>query len=76
MHYGDLTHSTNILRIIKDTQPDEIYNLAAQSHVKVSFDTPEYTAQTDALGPLRILEAVRILGLGNKKDQEPSNLDK
>lgn len=76
MHYGDLTHSTNILRIIKDIQPDEIYNLAAQSHVKVSFDTPEYTAQTDALGPLRILEAVRILGLGNKKDQEPSNLDK
>ena len=66
LHYGDLTHSTNILRIIKDTQPDEIYNLAAQSHVKVSFDTPEYTAQTDALGPLRILEAVRILGLGNK----------
>ncbi len=66
LHYGDLTHSTNILRIIEDTQPDEIYNLAAQSHVKVSFDTPEYTAQTDALGPLRILEAVRILGLGNK----------
>ena len=76
MHNGDLTHSTNILRIIKDTQPDEIYNLAAQSHVNVSFDTPEYIAQTDALGPLRILEAVRILGLGNKKDQELSNLDK
>ena len=66
LHYGDLTHSTNILRIIEDTQPDEIYNLAAQSHVKVSFDTPEYTAQTDALGPLRILEAVRILKLENK----------
>ena len=68
LHYGDLTHSSNILRIIQDTQPNEIYNLAAQSHVKVSFDTPEYTAQTDALGPLKILEAVRILGLGNKKD--------
>ena len=66
LHYGDLTHSTNILRIIEDTQPNEIYNLAAQSHVKVSFDTPEYTAQTDALGPLRILEAVRILRLENK----------
>ena len=66
LHYGDLTHSTNILRIIQDTQPNEIYNLAAQSHVKVSFDTPEYTAQTDALGPLRILEAVRILNLENK----------
>ena len=63
LHYGDLTHSTNILRIIKETRPDEIYNLAAQSHVKVSFDSPEYTAQTNALGPLRILEAVRILGL-------------
>ncbi len=63
LHYGDLTHSTNILRIIKETQPSEIYNLAAQSHVKVSFDSPEYTAQADALGPLRILEAVRILEL-------------
>ena len=66
LHYGDLTHSTNILRIIKEIQPDEIYNLGAQSHVKVSFESPEYTAQTDALGPLRILEAVRILGLINK----------
>nr|WP_257473446.1 GDP-mannose 4,6-dehydratase [Prochlorococcus marinus] len=66
LHYGDLTHSTNILRIIHDAQPDEIYNLGAQSHVHVSFDTPEYTAQTDALGPLRILEAVRILGLTKK----------
>ena len=63
LHYGDLTQSTNILRIIKEVLPDEIYNLGAQSHVKVSFDTPEYTAQTDALGPLRILEAVRLLNL-------------
>ena len=66
LHYGDLTHSTNILRIIQESQPDEIYNLGAQSHVKVSFESPEYTAQTDALGPLRILEAVRILGLSQK----------
>ena len=66
LHYGDLTHSTNILRIIKETEPDEIYNLGAQSHVKVSFDAPEYTAQTDALGSLRILEAIRILGLIEK----------
>ena len=66
LHYGDLTHSTNLLRIIQEVQPDEIYNLAAQSHVSVSFESPEYTAQTDALGPLRILEAVRILGLTKK----------
>ncbi len=66
LHYGDLTHSTNILRIIQDIKPDEIYNLGAQSHVQVSFDTPEYTAQTDALGPLRILEAIRILQLTKK----------
>tara|TARA_B100000945_G_C20348494_1_gene580997 strand:- start:152 stop:1234 length:1083 start_codon:yes stop_codon:yes gene_type:complete len=66
LHYGDLTHSTNIIRIVKETQPDEIYNLGAQSHVAVSFESPEYTAQTDALGPLRILEAVRILGFENK----------
>ncbi len=66
LHYGDLTHSTNILRIIQEVQPDEIYNLGAQSHVKVSFDSPEYTAQADGLGPLRILEAVRILGLTKK----------
>ena len=66
LHYGDLTHSTNIIRIIKEVKPDEIYNLGAQSHVKVSFESPEYTAQTDALGPLRILEAVRILGLTKK----------
>ncbi len=66
LHYGDLTHSTNIIRIINEIKPDEIYNLGAQSHVQVSFDSPEYTAQTDALGPLRILEAVRILDLTNK----------
>jgi len=63
LHYGDLIDSTNILRLIKDIQPDEIYNLAAQSHVAVSFETPEYTANCDALGVLRILEAVRILGM-------------
>ena len=66
LHYGDLTDSTNIIRIIKEIQPDEIYNLGAQSHVAVSFELPEYTAQADALGPLRILEAVRILGLSKK----------
>jgi GDPmannose 4,6-dehydratase len=66
LHYGDLTDSTNIIRLIKEIQPDEIYNLAAQSHVKVSFETPEYTANSDALGTLRILEAIRILGLINK----------
>jgi GDPmannose 4,6-dehydratase len=66
LHYGDMTDSTNLIRIIQTTQPDEIYNLAAQSHVAVSFETPEYTANADALGPLRILEAMRILGLGNK----------
>jgi GDPmannose 4,6-dehydratase len=66
MHYGDLTDSTNIIRIIQEVQPDEIYNLAAQSHVKVSFETPEYTANTDGLGTLRILEAVRILKLEEK----------
>jgi len=66
LHYGDLTDSTSVIRIIQKVQPDEIYNLGAQSHVKVSFDNPEYTAQVDALGPLRILEAVRILKLKNK----------
>ena len=60
MHYGDLTDSTNIMRLIKDIEPDEIYNLGAQSHVAVSFETPEYTANCDALGTLRILEAVRL----------------
>jgi GDPmannose 4,6-dehydratase len=64
LHYGDLTDSTNILRIIQQVQPDEIYNLAAQSHVQVSFEEPEYTANADALGALRVLEAMRILGLG------------
>ena len=63
MHYGDLTDSTNLIRIIQEIQPDEIYNLAAQSHVKVSFETPEYTANADGLGTLRILEAIRILKL-------------
>ena len=66
LHYGDLTDSTNLIRIIQQVQPDEIYNLGAQSHVAVSFETPEYTANSDALGTLRILEAVRILGLSNK----------
>jgi len=63
MHYGDMTDATNLIRLIQETQPDEIYNLAAQSHVQVSFDTPEYTANSDALGTLRMLEAIRILGL-------------
>ena len=66
LHYGDLTDSTNIIRIIQEVQPDEIYNLGAMSHVKVSFDSPEYVANVDGLGTLRILEAVRILGLENK----------
>jgi len=66
LHYGDLTDSTNLIRLIQETQPDEIYNLAAQSHVKVSFDTPEYTANADGIGTLRILEAVRILGMTKK----------
>jgi len=66
LHYGDLTDSTNLIRIIQETQPDEIYNLAAMSHVKVSFDTPEYTANADGIGTLRILEAVRLLGLSEK----------
>ena len=66
IHYGDLTDSMNLTRIIEEAQPDEIYNLAAMSHVKVSFDTPEYTANADAVGTLRILEAVRLLGLTEK----------
>jgi GDPmannose 4,6-dehydratase len=66
LHYGDLTDSTNLIRIVQEVQPDEIYNLAAQSHVKVSFETPEYTANSDALGTLRILEAIRILKLEKK----------
>jgi len=66
MHYGDLTDATNLIRLIQETRPDEIYNLAAQSHVMVSFETPEYTANADALGALRLLEAIRILGLEEK----------
>ncbi len=66
LHYGDLTDSTNLIRIVQNTQPDELYNLAAQSHVQVSFETPEYTANSDAIGTLRLLEAIRILGLETK----------
>jgi GDPmannose 4,6-dehydratase len=66
LHYGDVTDATNLIRVVQEVQPDEIYNLAAQSHVAVSFETPEYTANTDALGTLRLLEAIRILGLENK----------
>src|SRR6187455_483070 len=66
LHYGDLTDSTNLIRIIQEVQPDEIYNLGAMSHVKVSFETPEYTADVDAMGVLRILEGVRLLGLTDK----------
>ena len=66
LHYGDLTDSTNLVRVIKDVQPDEIYNLGAQSHVKVSFEMPEYTGNTDGLGTLRVLEAVRLLGMDDK----------
>ena len=66
LHYGDLTDATNLIRIVQETQPREIYNLAAQSHVQVSFETPEYTGNSDALGTLRLLEAIRILGIGDK----------
>jgi len=66
LHYGDLTDSTNLIRIMQETQPDEVYNLGAQSHVMVSFETPEYTANADAVGTLRMLEAIRLLGLKNK----------
>ena len=66
LHHGDLTDSTSLIRIIQEVQPDEIYNLAAQSHVAVSFEEPEYTANSDALGALRILEAIRILNLEKK----------
>lgn len=68
LHYGDMTDSSSLIRIIQQVQPDEIYNLAAQSHVKVSFDVPEYTAEADAVGTLRMLEAVRILGLEKKRN--------
>src|SRR3974377_1389403 len=66
LHYGDLTDATNLIRIVQQVQPDEIYNLAAQSHVAVSFETPEYTANADALGALRLLEAIRILRIKDK----------
>ena len=66
LHYGDMTDSTNLIRVVQEVQPDEIYNLAAQSHVAVSFETPEYTANTDAMGPLRLLEAIRLLKLTDK----------
>src|SRR5213595_3148153 len=66
LHYGDMTDATNLIRIVQETQPHEIYNLAAQSHVQVSFETPEYTANSDAMGTLRLLEAIRILGLEKK----------
>lgn len=66
LHYGDMTDSTNLIRLVQETQPDEIYNLAAQSHVQVSFETPEYTANADGLGTLRLLEAIRILGMEKK----------
>src|SRR6185312_10890835 len=66
LHYGDLTDSTNLIRIVQQVRPDEIYNLGAQSHVQVSFETPEYTANADALGTLRLLEAIRILGLDRR----------
>ena len=66
LHYGDMTDSSSLIRIVQTVLPDEIYNLAAQSHVKVSFEVPEYTAESDAIGTLRVLEAVRILGLEKK----------
>jgi GDPmannose 4,6-dehydratase len=66
LHYGDMTDATNLIRLVQETQPDEIYNLAAQSHVQVSFETAEYTANADAIGTLRLLEAIRLLGLGEK----------
>lgn len=66
LHYGDLTDSTNLIRVVQESQPDEIYNLAAQSHVQVSFETPEYTANADGIGTLRLLEAIRLLGLKDK----------
>ena len=66
LHYGDMTDSLSLLRVMQQAQPDEVYNLAAQSHVAVSFEEPEYTADSDALGTLRLLEAIRVLNLGNK----------
>ena len=73
MHYGDMTDSTNLVRLIQEIQPDEIYNLAAMSHVRVSFDVPEYVADADGIGTLRLLEAIRILGL--EKDTNLSSLN-
>jgi len=67
LHYGDLTDSSNLIRILQEVQPDELYNLAAQSHVAVSFESPEYTANTDALGTLRLLEGIRLLGFEKKR---------
>ena len=72
LHYGDLTDSTNIIRLIQQIQPDEIYNLAAMSHVKVSFDTPEYTGNADGLGTLRFLDAIRLLGIVRKSCRNSS----
>ena len=72
MHYGDMTDATNLIRLLQDTRPHEIYNLAAQSHVQVSFETPEYTANADALGTLRLLEAMRILGLEESRFYQAS----
>jgi GDPmannose 4,6-dehydratase len=72
LHYGDLTDATNLIRLLQETRPDEIYNLAAQTHVLVSFETPEYTANADALGTLRLLEAMRILGLNNTRFYQAS----
>ena len=66
LHYGDMTDSTSLIRLIREVEPDEIYNLAAQSHVKVSFEVPEYTADTDGIGTLRMLEAIRFLGMERK----------
>ena len=66
LHYGDLTDGTNLIRVLQQTQPDEVYNLAAQSHVQVSFETPEYTADVDGLGAMRLLEGIRLLGLEKK----------
>ena len=72
LHYGDMTDSTNLIRIIQEVQPDEIYNLAAMSHVHVSFDTPEYTGNADGLGTLRLLEAIRLLGLNKTRVYQAS----
>ena len=71
LHYGDLTDASNLTRIISEVEPDEVYNLGAQSHVAVSFETPEYTANVDALGALRLLEAIRFLGLEKKTKNKP-----